>query len=146
MRLIGWRRRWQRHCGRLRKPRPTSRRPLAVLSRRRTTMRTEQPRQSATATMANAAQRRAQLAQVPELRPLNLVTVRGRQAADQAKAINSAFIQGVRDEMRQQLRDVDSTGTMPFKPTVAEVEPASPRAQRVLRAQGQRAQDGIVAY
>jgi len=33
-----------------------------------------------------------------------------------------------------------------IKPTVAEVEPASPRAQRVLRAQGQRAQDGIVAY
>ena len=50
-----------------------------------------------------------------KLRPLDLVA-RGRQAVGQAEAINSSYIQCVRDEMRRGLREADASGSMPFRP------------------------------
>ena len=80
-----------------------------------------------------------------KLRPLDLVTSSSRGAKASATAINSAFIQGVRDEMRQALRDADAVGSMPFRPVVGHLEPKSPRAVAALQKQGHSAEDGIDA-
>jgi len=79
-----------------------------------------------------------------ELRPLDLVTERGRGAVDRAKGINSAFIKGVRDEARKQLRDADSAGSMPFKPDVRPAPPVSPRTRKAMQAQGGSAEASIL--
>ena len=78
-----------------------------------------------------------------KLRPLNLLEERSRQATQRATAVNSAFIQGVRDDMRQQLRDADARGTVPFSACAA-LAPASPRTRLRLQAQGGSTEDNIV--
>lgn len=69
---------------------------------------------------------------------------RGRGAVDRAKGINSAFIKGVRDEARKQLRDADSAGSMPFKPDVRPAPPVSPRTRKAIQAQGGSAEASIL--
>ena len=78
-----------------------------------------------------------------KLRPLELVA-ESRREQTRAKAINNAFIQGVRDELRRELRKADGAGSLSFRPEARVEAPASPRTLARLQEQGRSAKDGIV--